>query len=103
MALLALRAQPLRAGGVAGAACLRGGGAARGFHGAGVGHAQYITKTFAGAVAPASVVGVIGLIGLAVAALVQSIPVGWVGVVGLGVVLLMLALTMACAYAYGPK
>ena len=61
------------------------------------------SKTLARPVAPASLVGFIGLIGLAVAALVQSVPVGWVGAVGLGVVLLMLALTMACAYAYRQK
>jgi hypothetical protein len=61
------------------------------------------TKTFALSVAPASLVGVIGLIGLAVAALMQSVPAGWVGAVGLGVVLLMLALTMAFASAYGQK
>lgn len=61
------------------------------------------TKSFARAVAPASLVGVIGLSGLAIAALVQSVPTGWVGAVGLGVALLLVALTMACAYAYGHK
>jgi hypothetical protein len=61
------------------------------------------SKTLARSVTPASLVGVIGLIGLAVAASVQSIPAGWVGAVGLGVVLLMLALTMAFAYAYRQK
>ncbi|HJN88411.1 MAG: DUF4405 domain-containing protein [Dehalococcoidia bacterium] len=60
-------------------------------------------KTLARSVAPASLVGVIGLTGLAVAASVEPVPVGWVGAVGLGVVLLMLALTMAFAFAYRQK
>jgi hypothetical protein len=58
------------------------------------------TKSFARAVAPASLVGVIALIGLAVVALVQSVSVAWIGTVGLGVVLLMLTLTMVFAYVY---
>jgi hypothetical protein len=61
------------------------------------------SKTLARSVTPASLVGVIGLIGLAVAASVQSVPVSWVEAVGVGLVLLMLALTMAFAYAYRQK
>ncbi len=61
------------------------------------------TKTFGRSVTPACLVGVTGLIGLAVAASVQSLPEDWVGAVGVGVVLLMLALTMAFAYAYRQK
>ncbi len=58
------------------------------------------TKTFARAVAPASLVGIISLIGLAVGTLVQPVPIGWVGAGGLGTFLLMVALAMAFAYTY---
>lgn len=61
------------------------------------------SKTFARSVAPASLIGGIGLIGIAVVSLIQPVPVGRVGAVGLGVVLLMLVLTMAFAYAYRQK
>lgn len=61
------------------------------------------TKTFARPVAPASSVGVIALIGLSVAALAWSVPMDWLAVLGLGVVLLMVALTMIFAYAYRQK
>jgi len=60
-------------------------------------------KAFARSVTPASLVGVVGLTGLAVAASVQSVPAGWIDALGLGVVLFMLALTMAFAYAYRQK
>lgn len=61
------------------------------------------TKAFAPSVAPASLVGVIGLIGLAVAALVRTVSVDWVGAAGIGAGLLMVALAMAFAYTHGEK
>jgi hypothetical protein len=60
-------------------------------------------KTLGRSVTPASLVGAIGLTGLGVAASAESVPLGWADEVGLGVVLFMLVLTMAFAFAYRQK
>jgi hypothetical protein len=57
------------------------------------------TRTLAPPVPRASLVGVVGLIGLAVAEVAHPLPLDRAGPVALGAVFLMLALTMAFAYA----